>query len=208
LSVREPADDDTKEESSLGRQRDVGGHTYEGAEHQSSDCADHDCGSGAHFGHPIGRSDGRYAQSVKRSAQLAQLSRDHHQALAAALKLRRAGDADAPEAVETFLGFWREHGQRHFQIEEDVLLPGFALGGGDPRDERVARVLTDHVEIRARALRLSPDAPLDDLHELGEQLTAHVRLEEDELFPLIEQTLEPETLAALGEELERAERAQ
>jgi hypothetical protein len=35
-----------------------------------------------------------------------------------------------------------------------------------------------------------------------------VRLEEDELFPLIERTLDPGSLAALGEELERAERAE
>jgi hemerythrin-like domain-containing protein len=46
-----------------------------------------------------------------------------------------------------------------------------------------------------------------DLHELGNRLTAHVRLEEDELFPLIEATLETDALAALGDELERAERA-
>jgi hypothetical protein len=38
-------------------------------------------------------------------------------------------------------------------------------------------------------------------------LARHVRLEEDELFPLIERTLDPNALAALGEELERAETA-
>ena len=90
-------------------------------------------------------------------------------------------------------------------IEEAVLLPGFVGGGGDARYELVARVVTDHVELRARALRLSEDSPLSDLHELGEALTAHVRFEEDELFPLIERTLEPEALAELGEELAIAE---
>ena len=143
---------------------------------------------------------------MKRSPELRQLSRDHHLALYAALRLRRAAEGSAAEAVEGFLDFWNNHGRRHFEIEEDVLLPGFAVGGGDPRHELVARVLTDHVEIRARSRRLAADAPLGELHELGNRLTAHVRLEEDELFPLVEGTLAPDALAALGEELERAER--
>ena len=143
---------------------------------------------------------------MKRSAELRQLSRDHQLALYAALRLRRAEAGSTAEAVRGFLDFWHGHGRRHFEIEEDLLLPGFALGGGDPHHELVARVLTDHVDIRARARRPAPDSPLGELHGLGSRLTAHVRLEEDELFPLIERTLAPEALAALGEELDRAER--
>lgn len=143
---------------------------------------------------------------MKRRAELRQLSRDHHKALYAALRLRRAKAETASEAVEAFLRFWRGHGQRHFEIEESVLLPCFTLGGGDPHDAIVARVLTDHVEIRARARGMAEEPPLAALHELGERLAAHVRLEEDELFPLIEQTLDAEALAGLGDQLERAER--
>jgi hemerythrin-like domain-containing protein len=144
---------------------------------------------------------------MKRSPELSQLSRDHHQALYAALRLRRAEQETAAEAIRGFLSFWRGHGQRHFRIEEDVLLPGFAAAGGDPREPLVVRVLTDHVDIRARAHQLSNASPLGELHELGERINAHVRLEGDELFTLIERTLEPAALAALGEELDRAERA-
>jgi hemerythrin-like domain-containing protein len=79
-------------------------------------------------------------------------------------------------------------------------------GGGDPADRRVTRVLTDHVEIRSRARRVAT-AELEELHELGERLTAHVRLEEDELFPLIEETLDSEVIVDLGRELEAAERS-
>jgi hemerythrin-like domain-containing protein len=140
---------------------------------------------------------------MKRAVELQGLSRDHHGALNAALKLRRADEGTAAEAAEHFRLFWREHGQRHFEIEEAVLLPGFAARGGDPRDPVVARVLTDHVEIRARARGLGTNPALADLNELGETLARHVRLEEDELFPLIERTLDPNALAALGEELEQ-----
>jgi len=143
---------------------------------------------------------------VKRSTELSQLSRDHHKALYAAMRLRRADERTSAEAVGVFAEFWRGHGNRHFQIEEEVLLPGFALGGGDPRDELIARVLTDHGEIRARARALTSESPLNHVHELGERLTSHVRLEEDKLFPRVEQALGPDALAALGQDLESAER--
>ena len=43
---------------------------------------------------------------MKRSEALASLSRDHHQALVVAQKLRRATDGTAPQARETFLAYW------------------------------------------------------------------------------------------------------
>lgn len=144
--------------------------------------------------------------SVKRSPELSQLSRDHHQALYAALGLRRATDDDAGKAVESFRRFWDQQGQRHFRIEEQVLLPAFVVGGGSARDGRVARMLTEHLDIRARARELAPCSAVRELHELGERLAAHVRFEEDELFALIERTLEPRMLSALAAELDRAER--
>ena len=142
---------------------------------------------------------------MKRSTALQPLSRDHHRALYTALKLRRATAADADEAIDAFRSFWHDDGQRHFRIEEEILLPGFVAAGGDPRDARVAAVLTDHIAIRALARQLDRAAPPDEPAELGERLAAHVRLEEDELFPLIEATLSADALRSLGDELMEAE---
>jgi hemerythrin-like domain-containing protein len=142
---------------------------------------------------------------VKRSEALKQLSRDHHQALVVAQRLRRADDAD--EARETFLEFWLGHGRNHFRVEEEVLLPLWAERGpsGHPV---VARVLTDHLAIRSRAGRLERDGmKLVELRELGKILERHVRLEEGELFPLIEDTLDEEALAELAEAVLQAEGA-
>jgi hypothetical protein len=94
-----------------------------------------------------------------------------------------------------------------FEIEGGGVAAGLRRRRGDPRDRRVIGVLTDHVEIRARTRRLAEAPSLADLHELGERLPAHVRLEEDELFPLIERTLDGNALRALGEQLGRAESA-
>lgn len=126
---------------------------------------------------------------MKRHDALAPLSRDHHHALVVAQRLKRAGEATAANARQAFLEYWRADGQRHFREEEDILLPSFA-GYGDPEAPIVARVLIDHVRIRRLADEVAAERPpIGVLQALGEQLGDHVRREERELFPLIEQAL-------------------
>jgi hemerythrin-like domain-containing protein len=144
---------------------------------------------------------------MKRSDALTPLSRDHHHGLVVALALRRATDADAPQARDAFLAFWRDEGAHHFRVEEDVLLPALAryVAADDPA---IVRTLVEHVDLRRRAADLAAgsQATVDALHELGERLTAHIRGEEQQLFPLVEASLPPERLAALAASIERAER--
>ncbi len=144
---------------------------------------------------------------MRRNEGLQQLSRDHHRALEAALKLRRATAAEAQRVAAEFLSFWREHGAIHFRVEEDVMLPG-AAHRVDPSDPAVVRVLTDHVEIRRRAGELTHGKHPDpaELNELSELLNDHVRHEERVLFPLIEKSLSDEELGRLAERIEEAER--
>lgn len=144
---------------------------------------------------------------MKRSDALASLSRDHHHALVVSQKLRRADAATAREAADTFLTFWNDQGQRHFRLEEDVLFPGYATHG-DAYHPLMLAALGDHVEIRSRAQQLAAAAAPEvaALQELGERLGEHVRLEERQLFPLIEETMPANELAALAAALERAER--
>jgi hypothetical protein len=136
---------------------------------------------------------------MKRDPALVSLSHDHHQALFVAQRLR---DATAEDARAALAEYWEAHGRDHFRQEEEVLLPAYAAHG-DPHGQLVARALCDHVAIRQRvgALAGGGNRPLDSLHELGEMLAAHVRLEERELFPLIEAALPPDELAALAEAL-------
>jgi hemerythrin-like domain-containing protein len=65
----------------------------------------------------------------------------------------------------------------------------------------IARVLTDHVRIRHLASRA--DASPQALHELGERLERHVRLEERELFPLIERSASGDELRCLVADMSR-----
>jgi hypothetical protein len=143
---------------------------------------------------------------MKRDAALVSLSHGHHQALVVAQKLRRADVPSAAEARAAFAGFWPVAGRTHFRLEEEVLLPAFAAHG-DPHHPLVARVLCDHVEIRQRAEVVldAEDAGVADLHALGGLLADHVRLEERELFPLIELAMPANALAIVAAALEQAE---
>jgi hypothetical protein len=141
---------------------------------------------------------------MKRSPELTPLSHDHHQALFAAQQLKRAEDIEA--AATAFLPFWEAHGRRHFQVEEEVLLPGWI--DADPSAERdlAARVLTDHLAIRSDVRRLERGTlPLEGVRALGKTLEDHVRFEERQLFPRIEAGLDAGAIAALGAEIARAE---
>jgi hemerythrin-like domain-containing protein len=140
---------------------------------------------------------------VKRDPALVSLSHDHHQALFVAQKLRRATDETAAEAGAALLAYWEEHGRAHFRSEEEVLFPAYA-GHGDPYHALLGRALCDHVAIRARvdAVDRGRGAHPTALHELGRLLADHVRLEERELFPLIERALPAHRLAAVAAALE------
>lgn len=136
---------------------------------------------------------------MKRAPALVGLSHDHHNALFAALKLRRATAETAGAAREALAAYWEGHGRTHFRLEEEVLFPAYARYG-DVYDELVARALCDHIAIRQgiTAVLEDPNPPPDRLHALGELMSDHVRLEERKLFPLIEQALPAPELAALA----------
>ncbi len=142
---------------------------------------------------------------MQRSSELAVLSREHHVALELALRLRRAGDADAEAVRGATLEFWRQEGREHFRLEEELLLPAFARHAGAD-DPDVVRVLVDHVDMRRRIADLQAEADVDvlALNALGELLRDHVRHEERRLFGRIEAALAPGKLAAVGAALREA----
>jgi hemerythrin-like domain-containing protein len=145
-------------------------------------------------------------RSVKRSEALKALSREHHQGLVVAMRLKRATLDTASDAREAFLDFWASEGQGHFRAEEEVLLPAFAAHV-PPDHEAVVRVLVEHVDLRRRSAELTREcdqAPAE-LRELGERLEGHIRHEERVLFPLIEETLPEDELEGLVAALEDAE---
>lgn len=148
---------------------------------------------------------------MKRSEALKPLSREHHHTLFVTKEVRDAGPDGAEEARSALLDLWRNENALHFRIEEEVLLPGSGLAGPD-RDEEVARMLADHLEIRRGMARLTAEAEegaavdLDQLKDLAGFMRDHVRFEERELFPRVEREMSEEALEKLAAAIEVAER--
>jgi len=139
---------------------------------------------------------------MKRAEALRPLSREHLTALTVAKTLREADEIR--KATAAFLRFWREDGQHHFRVEEEVLLPTWAVHGEVDR-AGVMRMLEEHLAIRRQALRLEAgELSLDEVRELGMLLHDHVRFEERRLFPAAEEALDDESLARLATAIETA----
>jgi hypothetical protein len=142
---------------------------------------------------------------MKRAEALRPISREHLTALLVAKKLREATELE--DATGVFLDFWREDGQRHFRVEEEVLLPTWAMHAEVER-QGVARMLDEHLAIRREALRMAAgELSLEESRELGTLLHDHVRFEERQLFPINEVAHDREGLERLAAAIEEAESA-
>lgn len=141
---------------------------------------------------------------MKRTAELRDLSEDHHHGLVQARRLREAASgegADMTEASRAFLAFWQRDTSAHFRKEEEVLLPVLARHGADLLErEQVVRMLLQHARIRGLVMQLSDEVERGDvrpetLQRIGEELEAHIRLEERDVFPI---SLRPSRRRASG----------
>ena len=116
---------------------------------------------------------------MRRHPGLHPLSRDHHDALVHARRLRGLdARVDAQDARRRFLAYFAGVLAHHFDEEEQVLAPRVADAG------LRQRLLDEHGDLRRRAeaLRDTPEGQV----ELGRRLREHVRFEEDVLFPHLE----------------------
>ncbi|MFI5298599.1 MAG: hemerythrin domain-containing protein [Polyangiales bacterium] len=151
---------------------------------------------------------------MKRSQQLAPLSREHHRVLLLARALMRDGNTALRDALPTRLEERRAHVlaacahdvEPHLQLEEQAF--SVARGKGPALERALARLDDEHREIRLLCAALHEIADLDadldaGLDALGVALEAHVRWEERTLFPLLESTLDPASFATLASAVSR-----
>lgn len=147
---------------------------------------------------------------MKRHPDLQKFSSDHHQGLVHARRLRHTASGDEPGPIQDtareLLDFWREETSVHFRAEEDVLLPVAVCHGLEPNSEPVVRMIVQHTRIRGLVVRLEDELAIglpnpETLRKLGETLEAHIRLEEREVFPLLESELPDHALAEMTSRL-------
>ena len=95
----------------------------------------------------------------------------------------------------------------HFRKEEEVLLPVLARYRKDlGQEEPVVKMLAQHARIRGLVMELSDEVKehevqTETLQSIGEQLEAHIRLEERQVFPMIEEKLPEEALKEVASRL-------
>ncbi len=150
---------------------------------------------------------------MKRHADLRSFSDDHHQGLVNARRLKRAVAGEGIELVDAardFLEFWRQDTSPHFRKEEEVLLPVLARHGGNLAEPSVVEMLAQHARIRGLAMELGDELGRqgvqgETVRKLGEQLEAHIRLEERSVFPFIQETLPEYALKEVTFRLEASE---
>jgi|SRR5579862_1113648 len=138
---------------------------------------------------------------MKRHPALEPLSRDHHRALVLARELGRASTENAASVARRYVEFLKGHELAHFALEETVLLPVLPEGAPGPR--LAQRVHEDHAFLRQAMGRLgSSEADVGFLHAVGRRLREHVRMEERELFPCLEESLSAAELESVGSRIE------
>jgi hemerythrin-like domain-containing protein len=140
---------------------------------------------------------------MKRHPSLAHLSRDHHGALLLARLLQgnappykglpQDTDGKAVYALEYYANELREH----FEDEEKVFQRLKGINGS--LDAMITAILREHAELHRLfgEVKAHP-RPADHLDTVGRALEKHVRREERELFPLIEQVCSDDLLAEIN----------
>jgi iron-sulfur cluster repair protein YtfE (RIC family) len=136
---------------------------------------------------------------MPRHTSLIPLSHDHHEALLIALRLKKGGPTsqhdtlwpkELQQQVHSLKLFFERELLPHFKIEEEILFP--AASAIAELDELVKELKRQHQNMRELMADISSaDDDLilkNKLEEFGKLLESHVRTEERELFPKLEES--------------------
>ena len=142
---------------------------------------------------------------TRRHEALVPLTHDHHHALAQARRLKEVAglesEAQRRTAANDFVNFYFGRAVRHFHEEEELF---FAPVVDDPEaGPLVMRAVTEHLRLHALVRTVkrqlsSGEADNEMLVRISDLLTQHVRFEEKELFPALEQLVSDSELTDLA----------
>lgn len=139
---------------------------------------------------------------IKRNKHILQLSKDHHFTLLFSWKIRQGlkYGVDTGRIKKYVQYFWSHDMQSHFREEEEILFMPV-------KDDKVQKAIDDHKQIKAQIDKifkpLSEEEASRQLLLLAAAVDDHVRYEERELFPHLEQTLTEAQLETIGEQLKK-----
>jgi hemerythrin-like domain-containing protein len=141
-----------------------------------------------------------------RDKSLIPLSHQHQRALALCVRIDRAQPIPVTD-LESWQAEIDQHFEQeiniHFAAEEQVLFP--AASRFPELVPLVKELIADHASLRdfsSKAERRGMSA--ENLLSFSQQLSAHIRKEERQLFERLQQLMPAKNLAALGVQLEEA----
>jgi hemerythrin-like domain-containing protein len=141
-----------------------------------------------------------------RHPSLIPLSQDHHHGLALALRCRKQalgqikpmGIVGLRERAKEFRQFFACNLESHFRAEEEILFP-YIRAQLPESIVIVDQLLGEHEQIRKATAQLEGGAGLGKIiFDLGDLLERHIRKEERELFPLLENHLGTKEAGEIG----------
>src|SRR6478736_5198745 len=137
---------------------------------------------------------------IKRSKQLTPLSKDHHDGLLFAWKIKQGLKNGAPvnTIAEYVQWFWKTHLAEHFREEEQILAPHLP-----PENALLNQMLEEHqvIEAMVHINDNIPDPTL--LLNLAQAIDGHIRFEEKQLFPYAEKEIPENELNLIYERLSK-----
>jgi hemerythrin-like domain-containing protein len=135
---------------------------------------------------------------MKRDARLHGLSSEHHHSLVLVRQIRTwlsRPDLDTEqEFLEQVFARFSAELEPHFAAEEDLLLPDLT---GEIERELATRTATEHRMMR-ELVSDAKSGQLDALRAFADILEAHVRFEEQQLYPICERVIPDERLAEVA----------
>lgn len=141
----------------------------------------------------------------RRHDTLIPLTHDHHHTLAQARRLQDAAksedETDRRNVANDFVNFYFGRAIRHFHEEEELFFA--PLVDHPETSEYIAHAVADHLRLHAMVRRVKRQitaggADPELLEQIATLLKAHVRFEEQDLFPLIERLIPEEDLHDLA----------
>lgn len=130
---------------------------------------------------------------MKRNENIVQLSRDHHSGLLCSWKIRQGiKKGIEPERIKKYiLYFFEDHLKNHFREEEEILCPYL-------EDEYTERIRSEHQQMNKLISKIKESKEDDLLSDFANLLELHIRFEERNWFPHLEEKLDNSTLNKIG----------
>jgi iron-sulfur cluster repair protein YtfE (RIC family) len=139
---------------------------------------------------------------IKRSKAFVQFSKEHHFGLLQVWQIRHDISINVPEELISryVLDFFNKDLRQHFKKEEDYLFSKLPAG-----DLLRVQAETEHGQLYLLIDSLTKDRTSKELlHQFANLLEAHIRFEERVLFNHLQDTMTPDELERLLQEMDAA----